>query len=117
MTERSTDQQPKSYSELRHHASRLENENARLRQRTSNQRRELKRLNAKLTRMVDAFRATDQPLSREEAIAEASKMQRRARLAEKINVELNTMIAARLGAAAVTVRIVPESEENGKAAE
>lgn len=44
MTERSTDEQAKTYGELRLHASKLEAENKRLKRRTSNQRKELKRL-------------------------------------------------------------------------
>lgn len=48
MTERATDNEPLSYSQLRHLATRLQTENERMRRDRTNHRRELKRLNAKL---------------------------------------------------------------------
>lgn len=69
MTERSTDEQAKTYGELRLHASKLEAENARLKRRTSNQRKELRRL-ARVERALRAHYRSQGKVSLQEANAE-----------------------------------------------
>lgn len=126
MTERSTDQQPMSYSELRQHATRLETENVRLKAYKRNARKALKQLNAKVGRYQDAFRATDQPMSREELQADRVLMRSRAQVAEnRVGVlegriaQLHGELGAQVPVASADLGEQPQWAEgtNGKAAE
>lgn len=132
MTERSADQQPKSYSELRHHASQLEKANERIPKlvhKIKSQATEIKRLHRKVQHMTLAARVREAeallPVSREELAHENQKLARRLREAEQRVAKLKSesgssgIVPPILGEMTQEARdaFVSEFNGNGKAAE
>jgi hypothetical protein len=97
MTERSTDQTPMTYSELRHHASQLEKENERLKAYKRNARKALRQLNAKMLVMVAGARLKasghEHTVSFDEQQADLVKTRKRAQQAESVSEKRGAHIA------------------------